>query len=75
MEPHRFEQDGEHFEASFERTPDGWVARIRRERDDTIHVVAFPQGVGFDPEDERGSLIAGCESIAPRLPSKPPTRH
>ncbi|CAO4165942.1 hypothetical protein [Methylorubrum aminovorans] len=75
MEPHSFEQDGIVYEVSFERTPDGWVARIRPEDSAQTHVVAFPDGVGFDPDDVRGSLIAGCEAAVARIPRRAPTRH
>lgn len=75
MEPHSFEQEGIVYEVSFERTPDGWVARIRPEDSAQAHVVAFPDGVGFDPDDVRGSLIAGCEAAVARIPRRAPTRH
>ncbi|CAO4156331.1 hypothetical protein [Methylorubrum aminovorans] len=75
MEPHSFEQDGIVYEVSFERTPDGWVARIRPEDSAQAHVVAFPDGVGFDPDDVRGSLIAGCEAAVARILRRAPTRH
>ena len=75
MEPHSFEQDGIVYEVSFERTPDGWVARIRPEDSAQAHVVAFPDGVGFDPDDVRGSLIAGCQAAVARIPRRAPTRH
>ncbi|GAA0282881.1 hypothetical protein LNAOJCKE_1519 [Methylorubrum aminovorans] len=75
MEPHSFEQDGIVYEVSFERTPDGWVARIRPVDSAQAHVVAFPDGVGFDPDDVRGSLIAGCEAAVARIPRRAPTRH
>ena len=75
MDPHKFEHDGDLYEVRFERTPEGWIARIRREGSETIHVIAFPDGPGYDPNDVRGSLIAGCESIIARLPTRPPTRH
>ncbi len=75
MDPHRFERDGETYEARFERVAEGWVARIRREGDDHVHVLAFPDGAGFDPEDVRGSLVAGCESILAQLPGRGTTRH
>ena len=75
MKPHHFEHDGGLFEARFERTPEGWIGRIRREGSDIVHLVAFPDGPGFDPEDVRGSLVAGCEAIVARLPAEPPTRH
>ncbi|GJE58692.1 hypothetical protein [Methylobacterium trifolii] len=75
MEPHRFEQDGETFEAEFERTPEGWVARIRRTGDDVVHVVAFADEVGYAADDPQGSLAAGCEAAAARLPWGTPTRH
>ncbi len=75
MEPHSFEQGGIVYEVSFERTPDGWVAHIRPEDSAQAHVVAFPDGVGFDPDDVRGSLIAGCEAAVARIPRRVPTRH
>jgi hypothetical protein len=75
MEPHNFEQDGIVYEVSFERTPDGWVARIQPEDGAQAHVFAFPDGVGFDPDDVRGSLIAGCEAAVARIPRRAPTRH
>ncbi|MCE4225612.1 hypothetical protein HCU64_17810 [Methylobacterium sp. C25] len=75
MEPHRFEHDGSLYEVLFERTQDGWVARIRREGNDQVQLMAFPDGVGFDPEDPRGSLIAGCEAAVTRRPGPRPTRH
>ena len=75
MEPHRIERDGTCYEVAFSRTPEGWVARIRRMSDDAVQVVAFADGVGYDPEDPRGSLIAGCEAAIERLPWAAPTRH
>ncbi|MCJ2036756.1 hypothetical protein [Methylobacterium sp. J-068] len=75
MEPHRFEQAGAVFEVAFERAPEGWLARIRREGTDTVHVVGFPDGPGYDPADLRDSLIAGCEAAVSNLPWAPPTRH
>ena len=75
MEPHHFEQDGIVYEVHFERTPDGWIARIRPEDGAQDHVFAFPDGIGFDPDDIRGSLIAGCEAAVARIPRRAPTRH
>ncbi|ACB78571.1 conserved hypothetical protein [Methylorubrum populi BJ001] len=75
MDPHSFEQDGVVYEVRFERTPDGWIARIRPEDGAEAHVFAFPDGIGFDPEDVRGSLIAGCEAAVARIPRQAPTRH
>ncbi len=75
MEPHSFEQDGIVYEVSFERTPEGWIARIQPEDGAQPHVFAFPDGVGFDPDDVRGSLIAGCEAAVARIPRRVPTRH
>ncbi|GEP10983.1 hypothetical protein [Methylobacterium gnaphalii] len=75
MDPHRFEHDGNSYEVLFERTPEGWVARIRCEDDDTVQVMAFPNGVGFDPENARGSLIAGCQAAVARHAGAPATRH
>lgn len=79
MEPHHFDHDGHSFAVHFERTPEGWVCRIRREGDGAVQVLAFPDGPGFDPEDVRGSLIAGCEAAVsrmdPYMDPHPPTRH
>ncbi|OAH35074.1 hypothetical protein AX289_20505 [Methylorubrum populi] len=75
MDPHSFEQDGVVYEVRFERTPDGWIARIRPEDGAEAHVFAFPDGIGFDPEYVRGSLIAGCEAAVARIPRQAPTRH
>ncbi|MBB2961512.1 hypothetical protein [Methylobacterium sp. R2-1] len=75
MEPHSFEQDGIVYEVHFERTPDGWIARVQPEDSAQAHVFAFPNGVGFDPDDVRGSLIAGCEAAVARIPRRAPTRH
>lgn len=75
MAPHRFEHDGSSYEVLFERTAEGWVARIRREGTQSVQVMAFPDGFGFDPEDPRGSLIAGCEAAVTRRPGPSPTRH
>lgn len=75
MEPHSFEQDGTEYEVRFERTPEGWIAHIRPEGWTEAHVVAFPEGVGFDRDDVRGSLIADCEAAVARLPRRAPTRH
>ena len=75
MEPHRIERDGTHYVVAFERAPEGWVARIRRLDDGEVHVVAFADGAGYDSEDPRGSLIAGCEAAIERLPWADPTRH
>ncbi len=75
MEPHSFEHDGTRYEVRFERTPEGWVAHIQPEDGTGAHVFAFPDGVGFDPDDVRGSLIAGCEAAVARIPRQVPTRH
>lgn len=75
MEPHSFERDGIVYEVRFEQTPDGWIARIQPEDGAQAHVFAFPNGVGFDPDDVRGSLIAGCEAAVARIPRWAPTRH
>lgn len=75
MKPHHFEHEGGHYEASFEQTAEGWIGRIRREGSETVHVVAFPKPAGFDPDDVRGSLIAGCEAVVSQLPVAAPTRH
>ncbi len=75
MDPHSFEHDGILYEVRFERTPEGWLARIRPEGATDAHLLAFPEGPGFDPEDVRGSLIAGCRAAVERLPHRPPTRH
>jgi hypothetical protein len=75
MEPHSFEQDGDSYAVRFERTPEGWVARIRRESDGATHLMAFLEGPGYAPDDVRGSLIAGCEAAVARLGLAPPTRH
>lgn len=75
MDPHSFEQDGVVYEVRFERTSDGWIARIRPEDGAEAHVFAFPDGIGFDPDDVRGSLIAGCEAAVARIPRRAPTRH
>ena len=75
MDPHSFEHDGDLYEVRFERTPEGWVGHVRREGSAAVQVIAFPDGAGYDPDDVRGSLIAGCESIVARLPARPPTRH
>ncbi|MCJ2005781.1 hypothetical protein MKK70_05530 [Methylobacterium sp. E-041] len=75
MEPHRIERDGTTYDVTFERAPEGWVARIRRTSDGAVHVVAFADGVGYAADDPRGSLIAGCEAAIERLPWGVPTRH
>jgi len=75
MDPHRFEHEDDSYEVHFERKPEGWIARIRREGDGTVHTFAFPEGPGYDPNDVRGSLIAGCEAVAGRLPRTLPTLH
>jgi hypothetical protein len=75
MDSHRFELAGAAFEVAFERAPEGWVARIRREDSDTVHRVGFPDGPGYDPADVRGSLIAGCEAAVANLTWAEPTRH
>lgn len=75
MDPHYFEHDGNAYEVSFERTPDGWVGRICSGEGATVFVVSFPNGPGFDPDDVRGSLIAGCEAVVAQNPPAAPTRH
>ena len=75
MDPHCFEHEGGRFEVRFERTPEGWVGRIRREGDASVRVIAFPDGPGFDPDDVRGSLVAGCEAAVLASPWPGPTRH
>lgn len=75
MEPYRFEQDGEEYEARFERVDGGWVAHIRRVADDAVRSLAFPDGVGYAADDVRGSLIAGCHAAAAGFSDGPPTRH
>ncbi len=75
MEPHRFELNGESFEAVFERAESGWVAHIRRLDDDAVRSLTFPDGVGYAADDVRGSLVAGCEAAAARFAEGPPTRH
>ena len=75
MDPHRFRQGGVAFEIRFERAPEGWVARITREADGAVYLVAFADGVGYAADDPRGSLIAGCEAAVGRLPWPVPTRH
>lgn len=75
MEPHHLDHDGRSFTIDFERTPEGWVCRISREDDGAVQVIAFPDGPGFDPDDVRGSLIAGCEAAISRMPIAPPTWH
>ncbi|GEP02720.1 hypothetical protein [Methylobacterium oxalidis] len=75
MEPHRFEQDGETYEARFERADTGWLAHIRRTGDGRVQTVAFPDGAGYAEDDLRGSLIAGCEAAVARLAAPAPTRH
>lgn len=75
MEPYRFEQDGIAFEVCFERTDEAWIAHIRREPDALVHRVAFPHGAGYAADDVRGSLVAGCEAAASKLPWAAATRH
>ncbi|MEA1834528.1 hypothetical protein U8607_20755 [Methylobacterium durans] len=75
MEPHRFEQDGERFEARFERADTGWLAHIRRLDDGRVRTIAFPDGAGYAEDDLRGSLIAGCEAAVAQLRAAQPTRH
>ncbi|WP_019906914.1 hypothetical protein [Methylobacterium sp. 77] len=75
MEPHEFEHGGARFEVCFERVAEGWIGRIRREGDETAHIMAFPDGPGYDPDDVRGSLIAGCEAAVAAMDQAPPTRH
>ena len=75
MEPHRFDQDADTYAVRFERTPEGWVAHIRRESDGITQLIAFPDGAGYAPDDVRGSLIAGCEAAIARLGVAPATRH
>ncbi|MBX9931391.1 MAG: hypothetical protein K2Y56_07615 [Methylobacterium sp.] len=62
MGPHKIERDGKTFTIGFERTPEGWLCRIRREDDDATQLLALADGAGYDPADERGSLIAACEA-------------
>ncbi len=75
MEPHAFEHDGDRFEVRFERTETAWVCLIRREGEGSARIVAFPDGAGYDPNDIRGSLIAGCEAAVAAMERAPPTRH
>lgn len=75
MDPYRFEWAGAVFEVDFERGADGWLARIRRDGDAFVHLVAFPHGPGYAPDDVRGSLIAGCEAAVEKLSWPGPTRH
>lgn len=75
MEPHTFAQDGVTYEVRFERGPEAWIARIRRAGEATAQVVAFPHGHGYDAQDVRGSLIAGCAAAVPNLPWAAATRH
>lgn len=75
MDPHLFEQDGHTFEVRFAREAEGWVARIQREGDAVVHVVAFPDGPGYAADDVRGSLVAGCEAAIANLPWPGTTRH
>ncbi|MGU3536524.1 hypothetical protein [Methylobacterium sp. A54F] len=75
MEPHTFETAGERYRVTFARTDEGWVARIDRASDGAVHHLAFPDGVGYAADDPRGSMIAGCEAAAARLPAPNPTRH
>lgn len=73
LAPHAFEHAGLRYEVRFERTPEGWIGRIRREGDGAVQAVAFPDGPGYAPEDVRGSLVAGCEAAVAALGM--PTRH
>lgn len=75
MDPHTFERDGNSFEVEFERTPEGWIGRISCEGSEKVQVIAFPNGPGFDAQDVRGSLIAGCEAAITRFSGPVPTRH
>ena len=75
MEPHEFEHGGARFEVRFERVAEGWIGRIRREGDETVHVMAFPDGAGYAADDVRGSLIAGCEAAVAGMGWSSPTRH
>ncbi|WP_244472221.1 hypothetical protein [Methylobacterium sp. Leaf108] len=75
LEPHQFEEDGHRFAVAFERSPDGWICRLRRESDGTVQVLAFPDGPGFDPDDVRDSLIAGCRAAVATLGWAGTTRH
>lgn len=75
LDEHRFEQGGALYVAAFERAPEGWLARIRREGSETIHVVGFPDGPGYDASDLAGSLAAGCEAAVANLTWAAPTRH
>ena len=75
MDAYDFEHDGIRYEVRFEHSPEGWLARIRPEGTAEIYLLAFPEGPGYDPDDVRGSLIAGCRAAVERLPRHPPTRH
>lgn len=75
MDTHEFEHDGARFEVRFERVAEGWLGHIHREGEDITHVMAFPDGVGYDAGDVRGSLIAGCEAAVANLAQAPATRH
>ncbi|GJD97900.1 hypothetical protein OCOJLMKI_5139 [Methylobacterium iners] len=75
VEAHRFACDGHFFEVRFERTPEGWIGRISRDGAAEVQVIAFPDGAGFDPDDVRGSLIAGCEAAVQRIRWPAPTHH
>ena len=75
MGPHKIERDGETFAVAFERTPEGWLCRIRREGDGATQLLALADGVGFDAGDERGSLIAACEAAVAATSWPVPARH
>lgn len=75
LEPHTFEQDTVTYEVRFTRSPEAWIARIRRAGEATAQIVAFPHGSGYDADDVRASLIAGCEAAVPTLPWAGVTRH
>ena len=75
LEPHTFEQDTVTYEVRFTRGPEAWIARIRRAGEATAQIVAFPHGRGYDADDVRASLIAGCEAAVPTLPWAGVTRH
>lgn len=75
MEPCHLDQDGETFAVSFERSPEGWLCRIRRESDGATQLAAFPEAAGFDPQDVRGSLIAGCRAAIAGTAWPAPARH
>jgi len=75
LEPHTFLRDGVAYEVRFTRAPEAWIAAIHRAGEATAQIVAFPHGRGYDPDDVRGSLVAGCEAMVPNLPWPGITRH